>query len=484
MKREIPDTYQKALRINLDPEKYGTFAEIGAGQEVARAFFRVGGAAGTVAKTMSAYDMTFSDAIYGSSERYVSRQRLQTMLDHEYHLLLERLSGKRGSQTNFFAFADTVTARSYTRQVEAHGWMGIKFQTKPQAEPSQIILHMRMLDRENVQQQEALGILGVNLIYAAFYFFQQPQVLLSSLLDNLSAARIEVDMIKFHGPDFDQVDNRLMSLELVQKELTPAAMFTAQGEVVQPGEALYNHSILVERGAFRPVNLLHMDMLRCARAQFFQDSPDPSQDALILMEITTRNLLNAASIDPADFLARADLLGALGCNVLISSYSRFYPLAAYLGRYTRKRIGITMGVPTLRELFNEKYYSDLEGGILESFGRLFKNDLKLYIYPNLEPNGDLIQADQVLVASHLRHLYLYLLENHNIESLLGFDQHLLFIRPKEVLEAIQSGNPAWEQLVPPVVAQMIKDRHYFGWGRAPLSQLAVEADAGKSDIPS
>lgn len=479
MKREIPDTYQKALRINLDPEKYGTFAEIGAGQEVARAFFRVGGAAGTVAKTMSAYDMTFSDAIYGTSERYVSRQRLQTMLDHEYDLLLERLSRKRGSQTNFFAFADTVTARSYTRQVEAHGWMGIKFQTKPQSEPSQIILHMRMLDRENVQQQEALGILGVNLIYAAFYFFQQPQVLLSSLLDNLTTDRIEVDMIKFHGPDFDQVDNRLMSLELVQKELTPAAMFTAQGEVVQPGEALYNCPILVERGAFRPVNLLHMDMLRCARAQFYQDSPDTSQDTLILMEITTRNLLNATSIDPSDFLARADLLGALGCNVLISSYSRFYPLAAYLGRYTRKKIGITMGVPTLRELFNEKYYSDLEGGILESFGRLFKNDLKLYIYPNLEPNGQLIQADQVLVASNLRHLYLHLLENHNIESLLGFDQRLLSIRPQKVLEAIQSGNPAWEQSVPPVVAQMIQERHYFGWGQNPAAPLEVQVETIK-----
>src|SRR5207302_10365670 len=190
-----------------DRQKYGTFAEIGAGQEVARRFFHVGGAAGTIAKTMSAYDMTFSDAIYGPSDRYVSRVRLNTMLDHEYDLLLERLEKKLGNERAFFVFADTVAARSFKEHNESHGWLGVRFQTDFRGEPSQIIIHVRMLDEANVDQQEALGVIGVNLIYGAFYH-TRPEELISSLQENLAPGQIQVDLLKFSGPAFAKIDDR------------------------------------------------------------------------------------------------------------------------------------------------------------------------------------------------------------------------------------------------------------------------------------
>jgi hypothetical protein len=465
------DTHQKAFQINLDAHRYGTIAEIGAGQEVARAFFHVGGAAGTVAKTISAYDMTFSDAIYGPCERYVSRQRLQTMLDYEFALLLERLNQQRGSGSLFFVFADTVAARSYSRQHDAHGWMGIKFQTEPMGSPSQILLHVRMWDKENVQQQEAVGALGVNLIHGAFYLHQAPGQLISSLLDNLSPERIEVDLVKFSGPAFREVDNRLMSLQLLHHQLGNTALFMPGGEVAQPGEVLYNKPILVERGSFRPVNLLHLDMLQGAREKFAGEAGVEGQEVEILMEITMRNLVSPSSgtIDHQDFLARVDLLGALGLNVMISNYSRFYRMAAYLAGLTRQRIGFAVGTPTLKEIFDARYYGDLEGGILESFGRLFKNAVRLYIHPCRETTGPLVTVKNLEVAPNLRHLYAFLLENRHLEFIDHYDESLLPIRSRDLLERIQSGKPGWEAMVPPKVAGLIKERGYFGSAKQPAS---------------
>ena len=470
METKTADTHQKALQINLDPSKYGTFVEIGAGQEVARWFFRVGGASGTIAKTMSAYDMTVSDAIYGPCERYVSRQRLTAMLEREYGLLIERLAQKRGASTKFFVFANTVAARSYSsrKDMEAHGWLGVRFQTEPQGEPSQIIIHARLLDPENLQEQEALGVIGVNLLHAALYHHADPAALLDALLDNLTAERVEVDMVKLTGPAFAGVDNRVMALQLVQRGLTKAAMFLANGEVVQPADALYKKSILVERGSFRPVTKTTLDMLECATSLFVQEPKVQGEDVTVLMEMTLKNLIDGDRIDPKDFLDRVDILAALGKNVLISNYGEYHRLAAYLFRHTKKMIGIVMGVPTLREIFEEKYYADLEGGILESFGRLFKNDLKLYAYPLREAKtGALITAGNLRVAPHLRHLYAYLIENRLIESLRDFDECCLPIFSRDVLANIRSGDPAWEVMVPPAVAQIIKERKLFNYGCAP-----------------
>ena len=464
MKSENVSTHQKALQINLDQSKYGTFAEIGAGQEVARWFFRVGGASGTIAKSISAYDMTISDAIYGHSERYVSRQRLNTMLDHEFGLLNERLKEQRGDTTKFFAFADTVAAQSFTRREDSNGWMGVRFQTEPRGEPSQVIMHVRMWDNENLQQQEALGVLGVNLVHGALYHHANVELFLKSLLDDLSINRVEVDMIKFSGPAFKKVDNRLVTLRLVQDGLTNAALFTADGEVVQAAEVLYKKTILVERGSFRPLTKVTLDMLNSAQAQFIQEPGVQGEEIVVLMEMTLKNLTDEGAINHQDFLDRVDILGTLGKTVLISNYGAYFRLAGYLFRYTKKNIGIVMGVPSLQEIFDEKYYADLEGGILESFGRLFKNELRLFVYPLRDPaTGSIITARNVRVAPHLQHLFDYLQENKYIQPIRDYRAEYLPIFSRDTLSKIKSGDPEWEEMVPPQVAAIIKERRLLGY---------------------
>ena len=456
-------TDKKALQINLDANKYGTFAEIGAGQEVARRFFHVGAAAGTIAKTMSAYDMTFSDAIYGPTDRYVSRVRLQTMLDHEYDLLVKRLDTKLAAEKTSFVFADTVAARSFKQHNESHGWLGVRFQTEKRGDPSQIIIHVRMLDEANVDQQEALGVIGVNLLYGAFYY-HQPEKLISSLQENLAPRRIEVDMIKFSGPTFHGVDNRLMSLQLVSQGLTNAVMFKADGETVQPAEVFYKRAILVERGSFRPVTYATNDMLDGARRAFLAQSAASESDLVVLMEMTLENLLAEGELNHADFLARVDILGALGRTVLISKFAEYYRLAGYLSRYTNKMIGLVMGVPSLMEIFEEKYYLNLEGGILEALGRMFKGGLKLYVYPMIdEATGKIVSAKQIKVAPNLRSLFQYLIDNQYIEEITDYNPDYLRIHPPEALAKLQAGDSAWEQMVPPEVVQIIKEREFFGY---------------------
>jgi len=456
------DTHQKALAVNLDPRRYGTFAEIGAGQEVVRWFFRSGGAAGTIAKSISAYDMTVSDAIYGSTRRYVCRERLESMLQYEQRLNLERLREDRGDTTAFFAFSDTVSAKSFRGNNECHGWMGVRFQAHPRDEDSQIIIHVRMLDAENALQQEALGIVGVNLLYGAF-MHHDPDRLIESLLDNLSTQRIEIDMIEFSGIEFRHVDNRVMSLRLVQLGLTGAAMFGPTGEVLQPSEVLYKKPVLVERGSFRPVTRVNIDMLRCAHTQFRASLGDEQNDTVELMEITMRNLMAAGSVDYRDFLARADVLAAAGKTVLISDYFEYYRLVAYFRRYTQKPVGITLGAGSLLELFDEKYYSDLAGGVLESFGRLFKNDTRLYVYPLKDPkSGELATVSNLTVAPELSKLYGHLVDRGTILPLEGYDPDCLGIFSRDVARRIQAGDASWESAVAPEIAEVIKRRGLFG----------------------
>ena len=464
MSERIKDPHQKALTLNLDPAKYGTIAEIGAGQETARWFFRVGGAAGTIAKTMSAYDMTFSDAIYGHSPRYVSRERLHAMLDHDYRLLLERLDESRGEKSCFFVFANTVAARSFTHKTDGHGWLGIRFQTGPRAAPSQIDIHVNLHGKDNVRDQETLGILGVNLIYGALQMYTEPLELLRSLLDQLYPELAEIDMIEFTGPAFANVDNRLMALHLVQYGLSHAAMFTADGHVAQVADALWKKSVLVERSRFRPPTKLTMDLLDKAQTAFLADTGINNADLMVLSEMTLRDLgaEEGGEIDIRDFLSRADILCALGKHVLISSYGEYYRLAQYLFRYTSLPIAIAMGLPSLRELFNEKYYEELPGGILESFGRLFKHDLRLYVCPELDQNtGKLVDVYTMQVEPHLYHLYAYLLENDFVKALDTVDKEYLSIYSHEVLDKIQSGDLSWEDMVPPEVVKMIKAKGLF-----------------------
>ena len=460
------DTHQKALRINLDPRWYGTIAEIGAGQEVVRWFFRVGGAAGTVAKSISAYDMAVSDAVYGKAERYVSVGRLQGMLDKEFQLNVDRLGDERGDSTSFFAFADTVVARSYRGGNECHGWMGVKFQAHPHDEPSQIVMHVRMLDVEAWLQQEALGIVGVNLLYGAFFEHHEPEQLIESLLDRLTVGRIEIDMIQFRGIEFRAVDNRLMALKLVQLGLSGVAMFGPDREVLQPSEVLRKKAILVERGSFRPPTHVNLDMLATAAAKFAEDPAVAGKPILQLTEITMRNLLagGAAEVDRRDFLARAELLAACGQTVLISDYFDYYRLAAYLGQRTTERIGIVMGVPSLIDLFDEKNHVQLPGGILESFGRLFKNDLKLYVYPvQPSPDDELKTVDDIKVQPEIQPLYDYLAGRGSFVNLDNYRPEYLPIFSRDVLRRIAANDDSWEIMVPEQVAELIKRRAFFGY---------------------
>ena len=454
---------KKAFQINMEPRIYGAFAEIGAGQDVARRFFAVGGAAGTVAKTISAYDMTFSDAIYGACGRYVSRARLHSMLTHEYNLLIERLDEKVGSSRTFFAFADTVAARSFRRHAESQGWMGIRFQKQPRTEPNEIIIHVRMLDARNLQQQEAIGIVGVNLIHGAYFLTENPEALVASLVDDLAPDRIEVDMIRFTGPDFADVDDRIMALQLVTQNLTNAALFRATGEIVNAADALYKKPLLVERGSFRPVTLLADDMLNCAKAMFMREEGVRDSEPEILMEITMKNLLASGELDLRDFLDRVDMLGAMGRTVLISNYGAYHRLVNYLSRYTDRMVGLPLGIPAMAEILEEEYYKDLEGGILEALGRLFKTGVKLYVYPFLNPNGDLVTTENFEVAPNLVHLYRHLLDNGFIEAMEGYNPSYLPIKSPGVLAKIRAGTTSWESMVSPEVAKIIKQRQLFGY---------------------
>jgi len=457
-------TKQKALKVNLDAQLYGSFAEIGAGQEVAANFFKAGGASGTIAKTISAYDMTFSDSIYGPEEsgRYVVESRLLKMLTREYNLLNVRLSEKRGSTTLFFAFADTVTTLNYQKNNESHGWMGLRFQLQPGGPTNDVIIHVRMLDNDNLLQQQALGIIGVNLIYGCFYYHDSPEILLRSLMNDLNSERIEVDMVRFDGPDFGKVDNRLMSLYLVKHGFTNAALFGPDGKNLQPSEVLYKKHIAVLRGRFRPVTHVNIDMLQNGTQQFLEDPDVDPQRVEVLCELTLQNLQDGDDIDEKDFLDRVDILGSLGQTVMISNYHEYYKLVSYLAKLTRLKIGLILGIPNLEYIFDEGHYTNLAGGILEAFATLFSRKVKLYVYPALK-DGQLLNCFKVQLPYTQRDLYNYLITNNKLEDIRNFNKQNLRIISDQVLAMIKTSEPGWEEFVPTEVAGMIKEKCLFGY---------------------
>jgi hypothetical protein len=454
---ERPGTLEKALKLNLAHRVYGTFAEIGAGQEIANWFFRAGGASGTVAKTMSAYDMTFSDEIYGKSARYVSRQRMVAMLDHEYQIVHQRLAHKRGEGTTFFALANTVRAKGYRdTKEECHGWMGLRFQTDPQGPSHDIQLHVRLLDGTNQLQAEALGILGVNLIYAAFHLRDHLPTFLDSLMDELTRWRVEIDMIDFTGPAFSNpvFQDRLVALELVRSGLADAALFGADGEILQASDVLYRKPVFLSRGTFDPITRLNLDMLDQGRKSFAEDFGNEALGHLEICEITMHNLLcmDDCSVEYDNFLARANILQSLGKNVLISKYAEFHRLSAFLSRHTQMPVGIVLGLPLFEELFNERWYADLEGGLLEAFGRLFRNKVRLYVYPAGDPlTGKVRNATQARVSPDQQHLLNYMLQTGSVHVIKDGLEDCLFHSSASVRQMIHVGDERWKSLVPEIV---------------------------------
>lgn len=456
---------QKALKVNLDPKIYGTFAEIGAGQEVASAFFKAGGASGTIAKSMSAYDMTFSDAIYGtlSDKRYVCQERLDSMLNHEYDLLIERLGEKRGSETQFFSFANTVVTLNYHKNNHPHGWLGCRFQTDPDGDYHDVIIHVRLLDNDTLMQQQAIGILGVNLIYACFYYYQDPEVFLQSLRDNIAMDRFQIDSIKFFGPDFKEVDGRLMSLRLVRNGFSDVAIFGPDGKNVQPSDILYKKNIFILRGRFRPFTNVHKDMLENGLRQF-REEPDVEEDNLLpILELTLHGLADGEQdIEEKDFLDRVDILCSLGHTVMISDYVEYYKLVSYLSVFSKKKMGLIIGFPNLEYIFEEENYKDLPGEILQSFATLFSKNIKTYIYPTLK-DGVVTNCMRFNPPAHLTDLYRYLIANNKIEDIYHYNKSNLNIITDDMLDLIQTGEQGWEENVPAEVAQFIKDRCLFGF---------------------
>jgi len=458
------NTTEKALQLNLDENIYGTIAEIGGGQEVAAHFFQAGAASGSIAKTMSAYDMKFSDAIYGKSARHVCEEKLVNMLEREYSLLSERLV-HRAKHTQFFAFANTVETINFDRSNEGHGWIGLKFQKYPGTEPDICVIHVMLKDNDPRWQQDALGKIGVNLLHSC-YAYSDPDDILNNLLDNIHMTRVEVDMFRIEGPDFHHVDNRLMSLKLVKNGLTHAAVFGPKGNVLQPSECLYKKNVLALRGRFRPVTLVNVDMMISGTRAFKKEEEVEGDNIVSLVELTLNDLtLGAGSVDESDFLDRVDLLCSLGQTVLITDFQEHYKLASYLSNFTKsKLLGLIIGVNNLATIFDEKYYQNLKGGLLESFSRLFGSNVKLYVYPALKRDSDeIVTCDAFQPADHLKHLFQHFVSNNQIDDLKSAKTENLNIYSDKVLEMIKAGESGWEDMVPNRVAEAIKKEHYFSY---------------------
>lgn len=467
----IPSIKSKALRINLNENVYGTFAEIGAGQETVRNFFRAGGASGTIAKTISAYDKDFSDAIYGVEEdgRYVTESRLKRMLSHEINLIEERIERENHPNKMFFAYANTVATIDFAKKYKGHGWVGIRFQTAPDEAYSEIVLHIRFKENEAVLQQNTLGILGVNLIYGAFYKHDQPRKLLRYLYDHIDKDKIEIDTINFSGPKFEKVDNRLMSLQLVKNNMTEAVIFGPDGNMILPARILYKKNVLALRGSFRPVTKVNIDMFEKSYEMFLKENRVEKDRTIVIFEITLSNLRAQGEIDEQDFMDRARLLCSLGHTVMISNFQEYFKLVEYFSNYTRNRLGLTMGVNNLVDIFDEKYYRHLSGGILEAFGKLFFKDLKVYLYPMKDQEtGQYVTSENLKVHPRMKELYKFFKYNGKVVDIDHFNPETLNIFSRRVLKMIENGEPGWEEMLPDGIAEIIKEEGSFGCALPPV----------------
>ncbi|MDT7827053.1 TonB-dependent receptor [Pricia sp. S334] len=461
----IPSIKAKTLRINLNPDIYGTFSEIGAGQETARNFFRSGGASGTIAKAMSAYDKDFSDAIYGveKDHRYVTQPRLKKMLDHEMQLMEERISRETHPDRLFFSYANTVATIDFSKRYKGHGWLGIRYQLDPhQKDYDEIVLHIRFKQNEARLQQETLGVVGTNLIYGAFYKYHKPRNLLKYLYDHIDKDTIEIDMVNFSGPNFKEVDNRLMSLQLIKNDMTDAVMFDSDGNNLLPATVLYKKNILALRGSFRPVTKVNLDMFQKSYDIFRRDPAVDPERTIVIFEITLSNLKAAGEIDERDFMDRAELLGELGHTVMISKFQEYYKLVEYFNNYTKEKIGLTMGINNLIDIFDEKYYRHLSGGILEAFGKLFFKDLQVYLYPMKNPDtGQIMTSNNVKVHPRMKELYKFFKYNGKVMDIIDYDPEIMHIFSRDVLKKIINDEEGWEEMLPEGIANTIKEENLF-----------------------
>jgi hypothetical protein len=451
----------KALEVNMDIKIYGAFAEIGAGQEVARHFFQAGKASQTIAKTISAYDMIYSDEIYGreANGRYVCESRLLKMLEKEYSLLQKRLSATRGDQTSFFAFADTV-ATGDTQKRHPHGWIGVRFQVEPGQPFNDIVLHIRLLDRYRLLQQEALGVTGVNLVHAAFKRRKSIPDFINALVENLKDGQIIIDMIRFKGPDVSHFNNHLVNLELVRRGLTEAVLFSPDQEILSITESLYGKSVVIERGRFRPVTSSHLQLLEKGQSTFkkiFETQKKP----ITLFEVTMHQLQSGGKFDESDFLDRVRALASTGTHVLVSNFLGFYKLKQFLRLHTKEPLAMIIGAGSLEPIFADKYYEDLEGGLIEGVSKLLDKNSRLFVYP-LKKKDQCTTAETFFPHKDVLHFYKHCLENQWIVDMADCDEVEDFVTAEDLAKMIKSGDKSWTRHVPASVAEMIKKENLFG----------------------
>ena len=450
-------TQEKAFKINMDKGVYGTFAEIGAGQETANWFFRSSGAAGTVAKTISAYDMTVSDTLYGRARRYVSEERLKQMMDYEYAQLVQRLGEKRGKDTCFFSFCNTVKAKGYRDNGPWSAWIGVRFQLKPEAPPSDFVMHVRLLVPDHDLQMRILGVLGVNLLYALFYKLERMEQFVMSVGDNLDRGFFEIDFMRFSGQGFAMFDNRILAMELVRCGLSESALISPDGSVVQPADYLYKRPIVLMRGSFRPVCNIHLEMMDSVRTRFLETLPPEQHERVVdICEISLSNLLRGEQVDLLEFLDRVDALASEGKMVMVTNIARFHRISRLLSQYTKEPVAIALSIGLLNELFKEKW-ADTPGGILASMGHIFVNETRFYVTPWINrTTGEFVTAGTYKAPEKYHYLYRHLRETGCIIEVPYFNQKLLFQTPRDIVRMIAAGDEQWREYVPESAARMVE----------------------------
>ena len=463
---KLQSTKEKSVQINLHSQYYGSVAEIGGGQETARHLFQAGGASNTIAKSISAYDKSFSDHFYndGSPARYVAEDRLRKMIDYEYDELIKILDKKNSRK--FFAFANTVETLNFAKTNQGNGWLGIAVEGTDRYRPNKFFIHVKLHENDTLLQQYTLGALGINLIYAGLFGWEDPRSMLLSLLDNLGRERVEVDYIYVEGPDLEWCDNRLLNLLLVKNNMTPAIMFDQSGHIQQPGDMLYKKNVLLMRGFFRPINNLGLEFIEDSLAIFKRDEDYKPDNTIAFCEISLKYFIHDEQLDENDFLNRVELLNMVGQNVMVSNFYRYFKLVDYFAQFKMIKLRIVVGLPTFDKILDSSQYTDMRGGLLEAMGTLFQHNVKMYLYPYTDMStGEVVYPDDNHFSGEYKLLWQYLMATRRMIVLKGIPAHRLSITSGYIDTLIENADERLKDYVPEKVYNYISQNRLFGYGK-------------------
>ncbi|HRZ97653.1 MAG TPA: hypothetical protein P5084_08855 [Paludibacter sp.] len=462
---EILSTKEKAVRININSAYYGTIAEIGGGQETARHLFQAGGASNTIAKSISAYDKSFSDHFYndGAPARYVAEDRLRKMVDYEYDELIKILDKKNSKK--FFAFANTVETLNFAKTNQGNGWLGIAVEGSDRYHPNKFFIHVILHENDTLLQQYTLGALGINVVYGGLFEGDDPRKVLLSLLDNLNTERVEIDYVYVEGPDMNWCDNRLLNLLLVRNNMTPAIMFDQSGQIQQPGDMLYKKNVLIMRGYFRPISNLGLEFIEDSLSIFKRDEDYKPDNTIAFCEISLKYFIHDEKLDEKDFLNRVEILNMVGQNVMVSNFYRYFKLVDYFAQFKMIKLRVVVGLPTFDKILDGSQYTDLRGGLLEAMGALFQENVKMYLYPYTDINsGEVIYPEDSHFSNENKLLWQYLKETKKIIVLKGIPSNHLEITSADITKLIENGDEKLKDYLPQNVFRHIRENKLFGYG--------------------